>query len=705
MSVAPRLSVREILHPRSVAVFGASEDKGKFGGRILYYLMRHRFGGRIVPINPNRKEVAGLPCFSSVDAAGEAPDVAILAIPAGSILPSVEACARAGVGCCVIVSTGFAEADEAGAAVQASLVALCRETGMHIVGPNCMGLINPHHALALSSSLVLEIPEMRRGSVGLVSQSGALMVSMFDRAHDAGVGFSACVSLGNQADLEICDFFEHFIADPQTEVICMYIEGLKDGQRFMRLAERAQAAGKPVLAVKTGRTDAGVKAARSHTGSLAGSYAVFEAVCRERGVLLMDDVDGMLIAADLLARHGRPRAHGVGVFSPSGGGAGIGVDRLASAGQRLARLSSATRSALLEHLLPPQADNPIDTGGRLKPDAPGSAAAIVEIFAADHDLGAILVMLTTTPRYEDSAEEIGQALLAAGKPFAIAVMPGHSADGVRARLAGIGCPYVDGVDQAVRALCAYLDHARLSVDVVGPALRPADLPAGLEIEQLPAGSHLAEHEVKALVRRYGIPVAREELCAGAEAAADAADRLGYPVALKAMSRDIVHKSDVGAVKLGLGDRSAVLRAWHEIEEAVSRYSASAQLDGGLVAQMVDSSAELIVGIKHDDQFGPMILVGFGGVTVELVPDTVLASAPVSPEAALRLLRRLKQYPLLEGYRGRRRADLAAHAEAISRLSFLALDGASRIAELDLNPVLIRKADGRPVAVDARATLR
>lgn len=286
MTVAPRLSVREILYPRSVAVFGASEDKGKFGGRILHYLMRHRFAGQIVPINPNRETVAGLACYPTISAVGEAIDVAILAIPASSILPSVEACAAAGVGCCAIVSTGFAEAGEEGAAVQQRLVQLSRDCGMRIIGPNCMGLINPNHALALSSSLVLEIPEMRRGSTGLISQSGALMVSIFDRAHDAGLGLSTCVSLGNQADIEICDIFEHLIEDPATKVICMYIEGLKDAVRFASLAERAQAARKPVIVVKTGRTEAGAKAARLHTASLAGSYAVLGAICREHGVLV-----------------------------------------------------------------------------------------------------------------------------------------------------------------------------------------------------------------------------------------------------------------------------------------------------------------------------------------------------------------------------------------------------------------------------------
>jgi acyl-CoA synthetase (NDP forming) len=699
---APRLTIREILHPRSVAVFGASEDRGKFGGRILHYLMRHGFPGRIVPINPRRDSVNGLPCFPAIEALGEPVDVAILAVPAESIMPSVESCAAAGIGCCVIVSTGFAEAGAEGAAVQERLVRLSRETGMRIVGPNCMGLINPHHALALTSSLVLDIPEMRKGRIGLISQSGALMVAQFDRAHDAGVGFSACLSLGNQADLEICDFLEYMIEDPGTDAICMYIEGLKDAGRFRALAERAQAAGKPLLAVKTGRTEAGVRAARSHTASLAGSYAVFETICRERGVLLSDDPDGMILAADMLARFGRPGPGGIGVLSPSGGGAGIGVDRIVEAGLPMATLTDGTKAQLLRLLLPPQADNPIDLGGRYQ-DAPGTGAEIATRLAEDPGVAAVLVMLTTTPRYEASSREIAEALVACGKPFVIAVMPGRAADGVRAALRDIGCPFVDRVDDAVRMLRLVFDAAQERPLRTAPA-RPPGLPSP---EALGArlGGPLREDEVKAMVGAYGVPVAREAFCVDLEAALAAAERLGFPVVLKGVSRDLVHKSDIGAVRLGLTDADAVRAAWRDVEAALARALPGARLEGCLVAEMVRADAELIAGLKWDEQFGPMVLVGFGGTAVELDPDTVLASAPIGPEEALALLRRLRHWPLLDGYRGRRKADAAALADLVSRLSRLAADAGPRLAELDLNPVLVRSADGRPVAVDARATVR
>src|SRR5262247_1824279 len=280
---APRLSMDRILPPRSVAVFGASDSTDKFGGRIMHFLVRHGFAGDVYPINPRRREVAGHPAYPSIGAVPTPPDVAILAVPAEALVQSVTEAAAAGVGCCVIISTGFAEAGAEGMARQAALVEVSRATGMRLIGPNCMGLVVPHHRLALCSSVVLDTDRLRDGAISLVSQSGALMVSIFDCAAADGIGFRHCVSCGNQVDLEISDFVEHLVAEPETEAICVYVEGLLDGGRFRRAAAAARAAGKPLLVVKTGRTKAGVVAARSHTASLAGSFAVFETMCREEG--------------------------------------------------------------------------------------------------------------------------------------------------------------------------------------------------------------------------------------------------------------------------------------------------------------------------------------------------------------------------------------------------------------------------------------
>ena len=305
-----RLSIRQILHLRSVAVFGASDNRDKFGGRIMYFLTKHRFGGRIVPINPRRSEVFGHTAYATIGQSPESVDVAILAVPPSELVGSIAACAEAGVGCCVIMTTGFAEAGAEGQARQDEIAAISRRSGMRIVGPNCMGFLNPAQRLTLCSSVVLDAERLLIGEIGLVSQSGALMVSIFDRAYGDGIGFSACVSLGNQCDLELCDFIEYMIEDPATRVICVYVEGFVDPARFVRAAAASRAAGKPLIVLKTGRTPAGVKAARSHTASLAGSYEVFQAICREQGVILTNDPTVMVRLADLLVRW--PRLGGDG---------------------------------------------------------------------------------------------------------------------------------------------------------------------------------------------------------------------------------------------------------------------------------------------------------------------------------------------------------------------------------------------------------
>ncbi|MHB8730400.1 MAG: acetate--CoA ligase family protein [bacterium] len=700
---APRATVRDIVHPASVAVFGASENVAKFGGRIMHYLVKHGFGGRIVPINPGRAAVLDRPCYARI---GEAPgpvDVAILAVPPEAVVPAVAECADAGGRCCVVMTTGFAEVGAGGAARQDALVEIVRRSGLRLVGPNCMGLINPHHRLALTSSLVLDVESLLRGRVGLISQSGALMVSMYNRAHDAGIGFSACVSLGNQADVEICDVLEYMLDDAETNAICIYVEGFRDVRRFLALAEDARAREKPLVVMKAGRTDAGVRAARSHTASLAGSYAVFEAACRERGVLLTDDPDGMILAADVL---GRWRARGedrLAVLSPSGGGAAVAVDRVTEAGIRLAALQPGTKQALLEILLPPQADNPVDLGGRRDGDPIATAERAMSLLAGDAGVGAVLVALTTVPFYEDTTRALASAGLRSGKPVLFAVTPGSAADGPRRILRELGCRYYDRLDDALRVAKLWTAYRRMPPGFPSAAARPA-LAAGARemLRRLPAGT-LTAPEVRAVLEAYGIPVARERVAAGVEEAVAAAESLGYPVALKALCRGLVHKSDAGAVRLGLADAGAVARAWDAIAAAVRRLP-GVELDGCVVQEMAAGEAEVIVGARRDEQFGPVLLVGWGGLLVEVLHDVQMAPAPITPQRAVVLLQGLRMWPVLSGVRGRPPLDVEQLAEIASLVSWLAADLGDRLIELDVNPIVVRAQGKGAVAVDSRATL-
>ena len=653
-----------------------------------------------MPVNPSRAEVRGVRAYPRIGDAPGPVDVCILAVPAAVLVQAVRECAEAGVGCCVVMTTGFAEIGPAGRTRQDELEAIARTHGMRIIGPNCMGLINPHHALALTSSLVLEDGELARGRIGLISQSGALMVSIYDRARSAGLGFSACVSLGNQSDLEICDFLEYMRDDPGTEAVCLYVEGFRSPRRFLELASECRRAGKPVLMVKSGRTEAGVRAALSHTASLAGSYRVLSSACAERGVLLMDDVDDMVRAADALLRWGVPGGDGVAVLSPSGGGAAVMIDRISERGMRPAVFGDVTRARLAEHLGPTFIGNPIDLGGRLDSGAAGLGGTLVRVLADDPDVGVLCVLLTTAPGFVAVARGIGEALRAAGKPFVLSVTPGASADAPRAALREIDCPYYDQADSALRVLGTLLEARRLGAVVAVDAARPEGLPTADALGVLPTG-RLTEPEVKGLVAGYGVPVGEERACADVDAAVEAAAAIGFPVALKPVCRALVHKSDIGAVRLGVASVSALRDAWAEVMAAVHRALPDATIEGGLVQRMHRGELELIVGVRRDPQFGPVLVVGAGGVLAELLDDVAVALAPVGVSRVMEMLRELKVWPLLDGWRGRPKLDVGAVADAACRLSWLACDLGDRLVDLELNPLLVGREGEGVVAVDGR----
>jgi acetyl-CoA synthetase (ADP-forming) len=688
-------------------VFGASDAREKFGGRVMQYLVRHRFPGCLVPINPGRDRVLGHRCYPDVASAPGPIDVALLAVPANVLESVIDQCGRAGVGFCILPTTGLAESGGAeGAAAQARLVDAARRAGVRLVGPNCLGLINPRHQLALNASTVMDGSELVPGHIGLISQSGALMVSMYDRAAGMGIGFSACVSVGNQADLEVSDFLEYMVGDRETRAICVYVEGVKNPPRFLRALDAAWRARKPVVMYKVGRTAAGVRASKTHTATLAGDFAVFEAAVRERGVILTDDPhDGMVQAADLFVRWGPPRGDGIGVVAPSGGGMSITADRLSENGLRLAALHPSTKARLRTLLHPPQADNPVDLGGRLSPDLHEGYGGTVAALAADPDVSATLIMLSAMPSLGEATRILAQRALDSGKPAVAIIMPAAAGERAREALRELRCPFSDHLDDAIRMLRIWTAYWRaLERPPGGPPARPA-LPDGAEraAREAPAGP-LSEPEAKALLAAYDIPVNTGRLATTKEAAAAAADAIGYPVALKAVSRQVVHKTEAAAVRLALTDAAAVRTAFDEVITAVRRYDPSAAVDGCLVQAMAVGEVELLVGVRRDPDFGPVVVVASGGVLAEILGDVRVSPAPVSTTRALELLRGLRVWPVLAGVRGRPPLDVARAAEIVSRMSWLAADLGGRLIDLEANPVLVGPAGGGAVVVDARGAL-
>jgi acetyl-CoA synthetase (ADP-forming) len=457
-----------------------------------------------------------------------------------------------------------------------------------------------------------------------------------------------------------------------------------------------------VLVVKTGRTPAGVRSARSHTASLAGAWEVFEAVCREEGAVLARDPDDMVRAAHFLIRHRAPRRGGAVILSSSGGGCGIASDRVSELGVPLAVLTPQSRARLGELLQPPQADNPVDLGGRRPPEEIEIAGDVARILFEDPGAAYGLVILTSMPFFARRAGLIGEAALATDKPVMIALTPGAAAEAPRRALRELGQFYFDRTEDALRVLALVADHDALRASPAPLAARPAGLPEGRALV-LPEGS-LTEGEVKRLLAAYDIPVATEHLAATPEAAAGAAMVLGFPVVVKAVSRRIVHKSDVGAVRLDLASPEEVTVAARTMRDTLRAAGLDSDLEGFSVQPMVRGEAEVIVGARRDPHFGAVVMVGLGGIAVELLNDVALAPAPVSPGRARALIAALRGAALLTGARGRPPVDVASIADVVARVSWLAADLGPRLDDLEINPLIVRRDGGGAVAVDARATL-
>ncbi|WP_431284883.1 acetate--CoA ligase family protein [Humitalea sp. 24SJ18S-53] len=699
-----RIPLARLVTPESVAVIGASDDMGKFGGRVVAYLKKFGYPGQILPINPRRAVVMELPAYASVGAAPGPIDVAILALPAEGLLEQIEACAEAGIGACIVITGKLADAGAEGAALQDRIVATARAAGMRLLGPNCLGIVNPVGRAALSSTLALEGPVLRAGGIGIVSQSGALMGTLLSLALDYGAGFSRCISVGNQADLELCDFLEFLIDDDATRVICLYAEGFRDPQRFRDLLFRAREAGKPVLCVKAGRSEGGARAAASHTASLAGSWESFAAVCRAAGAVPMDDPAAMIFAADALVRMPPLRAPGLGVavIASSGGATAVTADMLPRFGARLGELSDATRAAMAPWMPAKDVHLPVDTGAFHGGTSGDGITACLRAFMTDPDIGAVIYPMATMPRMADHAARLPGLSREGATPILYAMTAGRVGDGARGKMLDADYPWFDRMADALQAWRVMEAVAQGRAEQAPPPARPDGagpaLPAGL-----PISGPLTEQETKRLVAAYGIPVTREAAATTADDAVRAATAIGFPVVMKGASRAILHKSDLGLVRLNLTDAEAVRDAFTDIMARIEA-AAPGTAEGVLVQEMARGEAELILGVTHDPDFGPMIMVGLGGTLVEVLKDVQLAPAPVSPAQAEAMLRRLVLWPVLAGVRGRPPVDVAAASDALARLSWLAQDLGSRLVELDINPLIVRAAGQGAIAVDGRATL-
>jgi acetyltransferase len=698
-SARRRGGLTPFFEPRSVAVIGASRDPSRVGGSVVANLRAAGFEGRIVPVNPRADVVQGLPATRSLLSVDGPVDLAVIAVAAPAVLPVLKECVAKGVGGAVVISAGFREAGEAGRAREAELRAWLSTQSIRVLGPNCLGWIRPSRRLNATFAPGMPLA----GGIAFLSHSGALATAILDWASTRRLGFSFFASLGNQADLTESDVLEAAASDPETRVIVAYLEGLADGRRFFE-ALRATTAHKPVVLLKAGRSPEGGRAVSSHTGALAGSDTTFEAAIRQAGAVRARGVEELFDLARCLASQPLPRGRRLLVVTNGGGLGVIATDAARDAGLEVAALDTLAQ-ARLQAVLPPTASlgNPVDLVG----DAdPARYANALHAIGPEADIDAALVIMTVQAATD--AVGVARAILGTTRDWSCPVVAAfvggdRVSPGVRIlEAAGVPCyPFPEPAVTAIAGTALVAERARtdrfdLPTSVTPPAAR-------VVFDRLRAAGveRLGLSELTPLLTAYGIPVLVPRLAGTAVEAAAVAGELGCPVALKIVSPDISHKTDVGGVALGLASPDEVARAAVAMVARIRTRRPDAAIQGFLVQPMAPAGKELLLGAVRDPQFGPLVMIGFGGIYVEVLRDTARRLAPVSPAEAERMLDELQMAALLRGVRGEPPVDRIALAETIARVGQLAAD-CTDLAELDLNP-LVATSTG-VIAVDARATL-
>lgn len=690
-------SLDALFAPRSVAVIGASRDPSKVGGSVLANLRSGGFAGRVIPVNAQAGTVQGLAAVSSLLAVDEPVDLAVIAVPAAAVLPALTECVVKGVPAAVIISAGFRESGDEGQRREAELRAWVEQNPIRVLGPNCLGWIRPSRRLNVTFA-----PGMpQEGGIAFVSHSGALAVAILDWARDRRMGFSLFASLGNQAEITESDVLEAVAKDDETRVIVGYIEGVADGRRFFEVL-RAAAAVKPVVLLKAGRSLEGARAVSSHTGALAGSDRAFDAAVRQAGALRAATVEELFDLARGLASQPLPLGRRLIVVTNGGGLGIVSTDAAREAGLDVISLDASTR-ARLAAVLPPTASlvNPVDLVGDADAARYGNA-----LHALSGAGDSVLVILTAQAATD--AVGVARAVVAATRdwpmPVAAAFVGGaRVAPGARvAEEAGIPCyPFPEPAVKTLAGMAILATRRRRTPDTLRGNVAGDEARRHLDRLRASGRTQLGMLDLQPVLEAYGIRCAGVREAASAVEAAAAAERLGLPVAIKVQSPDITHKTDVGGVRLGLVSAKEVAEATARMLEQVKAARPRALITGVLVQQMAAPGKELLLGMVRDAQFGPLVVVGFGGTYVEVLKDTAARLAPLGPSDAREMLDELKLAPLLHGVRGEEPVDVAALGDAICRFAQLATDWRD-VMELEVNP-LVSSARGA-VAVDARAKL-
>lgn len=690
-----------LFNPGSIAVIGASADPKKVGYAVLNNILRFEYAGEVFPVNPKAGEILGRRAFGSVrDLPGHV-DLAVLSIPAPSVPEAVRECVAKGIRSAAIISAGFKEAGSGGILLEEELKAIARDTGIRILGPNCLGIINTADSLNATFAAGM----LPRGRLAFFSQSGALGIAILDWAIGNKVGFSKFISLGNKADLNEADFIAYFMEDDETDIILGYIEDVVQGRRFLETAARATKR-KPIVLVKSGGTQAGARAASSHTGALAGSENAFNAAFRQTGVIRAEGIEDLFETAMAFNSMKLPGGNNLLIITNAGGPGIIAADMAERLGIELPQLSRETTGAL-SSLLPGNASlyNPVDLIG----DATAERyAAVLDHTLREPQVDGVLIILTpqATINVEDTARIVIEKAGETKKPIITSFMGEERVRSSVGMLKASSIPNFPYPEPAVRA---FQRLYKFSAWIRRPGSLPYQADADREtasrlIQEAISGNRLklGDDEAREILSCYHFVFPEKALAKTAREASAAAARIGYPAVLKITSPDILHKTDIGGVRLGVSSKKEAEDAFTELTLNAKRFMPSAFIQGVTVYETVPTGKEVIIGITYDRTFGHMVMFGLGGIYVEVLRDVSFRIVPFGPADAYEMIEEIRTFPLLKGARGEKPADIEAIAESILRLSVLAADF-PEIQELDINPLVVFEKGA--IALDARMIIK
>jgi acetyl coenzyme A synthetase (ADP forming)-like protein len=699
-TIAAVNALKLFFNPRAVAVIGASRQRGTIGGEIFHNLLSYGFNGPVYPVNPTAAVIQCVPAYPTVEAIAGPVDLAIIVVPAVQVVEVAAACGRKGVKALVVISAGFSETGSEGQERQAELLRVCRAAGMRLIGPNCMGIANTDPAVLLDATFAPGVPPP--GRVGFSSQSGALGLAIIEYANSLGLGISTFVSVGNKADISGNDLLRYWESDDGTDVILLYLESFGNPKKFSQIARRVGRR-KPIVVVKSGRSAAGARATSSHTGALiAASDVTVDALFRQAGVIRTDTLAELFDVASLLVNQPLPRGHHVGIITNTGGPAILCADACEARGLEVPLLSESSQEELRSFLLPgASASNPVDMIASASADDYRKA---IEIVAADDKVDALIVIFT--PPLVTRAADVARAIVAAvralnrSKPVMTVFLSARGTpEELRSADVSIPCYAFPETAAIALARAARYREWRERPETAAPVfenIRRDEATAVIATALSRGDGWLDAAETATLLSCYGLPLIEQRIAATTQDAGTAAEEMGGEVALKAIAPGVIHKTEAGAVRLHLHGAEQVRKAAGEMSEKLRRQG---QTPTGFVVQhMAKRGVEMLVGVVHDPQFGPVVACGAGGVQVELLRDVSVRLTPLSKEDASEMIRSLKTYPLLTGFRGAPVCDVAALEEALLRVSAMVED-IPQIAELDCNPFVVHEQGA--VVLDAR----